>query len=247
MQAVPMKAPPSCSCQTGGGILPMSTALPALTFSKSGPPLTSPGLWGGAMAPGLVLLAISAYRAVAQAVVALGMRTGWVRGRQVLGQLFSPFGAPLPTLRRYPKTSSAAVRAGRPRSQQGSIDRLRDRLAARNRVGIAAEVAGAQRLFPKHALDRVHDGAPGALLAKVVEHHGARPDLADGIGDALAGNVGRGAVNRLEHGRELAVRIDVAARRDADGSGAGRAQGRQGNPPQVGPDHGLETGRLTDG
>src|SRR5262249_26139613 len=102
---------------------------------------------------------------------------------------------------------------GTPAVPARSIDRLRPGLAARDGVVVAAEVAGAQGLLAEHPLDRVHDGAAGFLLAEMVEHHGARPDLADGIGDALPGNVGRGAVNRLEHGRVLAFRIDVAARR----------------------------------
>ena len=38
----------------------------------------------------------------------------------------------------------------------------------------------------------------------------ARPDLADRVGDALAGDVGRRAVHRLEQRRELALGIDVA-------------------------------------
>jgi hypothetical protein len=31
----------------------------------------------------------------------------------------------------------------------------------------------------------------------MLQHHGARPDLSDRVGDALAGNVRRGAVHRL--------------------------------------------------
>src|SRR5260370_21756086 len=145
----------------------------------------------------------------------------------------------------YPKTSSAAMRAGRPRSQQRSIDGLRNRLAAREGIGVAAEVAGAQRLLAEHALDRVYDGAAGVLLAEVVEHHGARPDLADGIGDALPGNVGRGAVNRLEHRRVLAFRVDVAARRETRGSGAVVSEGVRVNDDQSCCEPTREPARMT--
>ena len=44
----------------------------------------------------------------------------------------------------------------------------------------------------------------------------------------LPGDVGRRAVHRLEHRRELALRIDVGRRRDADGAGAPRGRGRTG-------------------
>src|SRR5215472_4367531 len=92
---------------------------------------------------------------------------------------------------------------GAPAVPAGSIDRLRHRLAARDGVGVAAEVARAQGFLAEHALDRVHDGAACILLTEMVKHHGAGPDLADGISDALPGDVGRGTVNRLEHRRKL--------------------------------------------
>src|SRR5262245_58969831 len=115
-----------------------------------------------------------------------------------------------------------------PGTRPGMTVRLRqrvgDRLAAADRVGAAAEVAGAQLGLWQHALDRLDDRAGGFRLAEMLEHHRARPDLADRVGDALAGDVGRRAVHRLEHRRELALRIDVARRRDADGAGAGGAE-----------------------
>ena len=75
-------------------------------------------------------------------------------------------------------------------------------------------------------------------MAEPFEHHGAAPDLADRVGDAFAGNVGRAAVHRLEQARELAVRIDVGAGCDADGAGAGGAEVGQDVAEQVaGNDH----------
>ena len=54
------------------------------------------------------------------------------------------------------------------------------------------------------------------LLAEVLEHLGARPDRADRVRDALAGDVGRRSVHGLEHRRELPLGVQVARRRDAD-------------------------------
>jgi len=76
------------------------------------------------------------------------------------------------------------------------------------------------------------------------EHHRAGPDLADRIGDALAGNIRRRAVHRLEHRREFALRIDVARRRNADGPGAGRAEIGENIAEQVGSDDHIKAIRL---
>ena len=49
-------------------------------------------------------------------------------------------------------------------------------------------------------------GGRGFGFSEVVEHHGGAPDLADGVGDAFAGDVRGGAVDRFEEAGELAVR-----------------------------------------
>jgi hypothetical protein len=53
-------------------------------------------------------------------------------------------------------------------------------------------------------------------VAEMIEHHRAGPDRADGVGDPLAGDVGRRAVNRLEHRRMRPLGVDVGAGRDAE-------------------------------
>ena len=69
----------------------------------------------------------------------------------------------------------------------------------------------------EHALDRRDDRrAPPRLVPEELEHHRARPDLADRIGDALSRDVRRRAVHRLEQRRERPLGIDVRRRRDAD-------------------------------
>ena len=47
------------------------------------------------------------------------------------------------------------------------------------------------------------------------QHHGAAPNLADGIGDMTTGNVGRRAMHRLKQRRELALGVEIGAGRDA--------------------------------
>ena len=81
---------------------------------------------------------------------------------------------------------------------------------------------------PERALDGADDGGCGLLLAEMLQHHRAGPDHADRVGDTLPCDIRRRAVHRLEHGREITFRVDIARRRDADGAGAGRARDRRG-------------------
>ena len=59
------------------------------------------------------------------------------------------------------------------------------------------------------------------------------PDRADRVGDALAGDVGRRAVNRLEHRRVRPLGVDVAARRHAEAARDRRADVGQDVAEQV--------------
>ena len=79
-----------------------------------------------------------------------------------------------------------------------------------------------------------------AALAEMLEHHRARPDLADRVGDAAAGDVGRRAVHRLEHRGVFALGVDVAGGRDADRADAGRPEIGQDVAEQVGADDDVE-------
>lgn len=97
------------------------------------------------------------------------------------------------------------------------------------------------RLAPRQDdLDGAEHGVGGVLVAEVLQHHLAGPDHADGVGDALAGDVGGAAVDGLEQAGEAAVRVDVARGRDADGTGAGGAQVRQDVAEQVAADDHVE-------
>jgi len=75
-----------------------------------------------------------------------------------------------------------------------SVQRVGDGLSAGGGVGSAAEIAGAELLLGQDLLDRLDDRGRGVVLAEMLEHHRARPDLADRVGDALPGDVRRRAV-----------------------------------------------------
>src|SRR5687767_12860817 len=77
-------------------------------------------------------------------------------------------------------------------------------------------------------------------MAEVLEHQRAGPDGGDGIGDLPAGNVGRGAVYRLEDRRRGALGVDVPRGGDADGAGRGRAEVREDVAEEVGGDNHVE-------
>src|SRR5262245_50084370 len=83
-----------------------------------------------------------------------------------------------------------------------SCKRVTDGARDRGGRGLAAEVRRMQRRVTGDALDRAHEPRGGGVLAEMVEHHDARPEGADRIGDALARDVEARAVDRLEHGGE---------------------------------------------
>ena len=84
----------------------------------------------------------------------------------------------------------------------------------------------------------------GGLLAEMLQHHRAGPEAGDRIGDALAGDVERRAVDRLEHRRAAALGIDVAGGRDAERSGERGGEVGQDVGVQVGRHHGVDGLRL---
>src|SRR5690554_6741645 len=78
------------------------------------------------------------------------------------------------------------------------------------------------------------------------KHHGTGPDLADGIGDALAGDIRRTAMHRFEQAGELAFRIDIGRGRHSDSSGTGRAQVGENVAKQVAGNHDIEPVGMQD-
>ena len=85
-------------------------------------------------------------------------------------------------------------------------ERRRDRLRDFLRRRLAAQVGRSRPAFAQHPLDRAQDAVVRVVVAEVRQHQRAGPDRADRVGDALAGDVGRRAVDRLEHRRETAAR-----------------------------------------
>src|ERR1700731_4317977 len=102
------------------------------------------------------------------------------------------------------------------RGKAGAADRGGDRGAEVLGPGVAAEIGRARAALGENLGDGALDGRGRRGLTEMVEHHCARPDLADRVGDPAAGNVRRRTVHRLEHRRVVALGIYVAGRRDAD-------------------------------
>src|ERR1700685_3167633 len=63
----------------------------------------------------------------------------------------------------------------------------------------------------------------GAVPEMIEQHRGTRP-RADGVGDALPGDVRRRAVNRLEHAGRAALRVQVRAAPEAEAARQRAAQ-----------------------
>src|SRR6185295_7174143 len=105
------------------------------------------------------------------------------------------------------------TRARPPR--QSSSDFSRDGLRDVGGLCRAAEVRCQRPAADDNALERADDLVVQLGMTEVFQHQGAGPDRANRIRDAFAGDVGRRAVNRLEHRRTLLRRIDVSAGRDA--------------------------------
>src|SRR5215471_18376325 len=102
-----------------------------------------------------------------------------------------------------------------------SGDRVGDRGSRLNSLRAAAQIRRA-RSISKHALDGAHDSCSSLRVTKMLEHHRARPDLPDGIGNAFTCDIRCGAMHGLEQRRVFAFGIDVRRWRDADRAAHGR-------------------------
>src|SRR5207253_9945897 len=127
-----------------------------------------------------------------------------------------------PRARSPPAGRRRTTRTGRGSSARRG-DPRGDRLADLGSRGLAPEVTREKRALRDLLLERGHDRACRVRVAEVLEHHRARPDLGDRVSDAPAGDVGGGAVYRLEHRRLLPPRGDVAAGGRAERACEGRA------------------------
>src|SRR5258708_17702891 len=106
-------------------------------------------------------------------------------------------------------TAATPTAAGPARTVPNPSHRAGDSLSDVGGRSLAADVARA-RALGEHALDRAHDGLARVLLAQVLEHHRARPDLSDGGRDVFSGDVRGRAGHRLEHPREFGLGVCVS-------------------------------------
>src|ERR1700730_13234708 len=118
-------------------------------------------------------------------------RTAWPGGPAAAKDTSKASAAVAPSNRGIPRFMLSAV--------FGSADRGGDRGAEILGAGIAAEIGGAGaalgqdfRNSPFHRRGRV-------CLAEMLEHHRARPDLPDRIGDAAPGDVRRRDLHRRDY------------------------------------------------
>src|SRR5215210_4885134 len=106
------------------------------------------------------------------------------------------------------------------------------------------EVPGADRSIGQDPGDGSHDGFARFGVPEVLEHHRAGPDLAYRVRDAPASNVGGRAVHRLEHGRELPLRVEVGGGCDPDAPRDRGSQVAQDVAEEVGGNHYVEVTRV---
>jgi hypothetical protein len=87
-----------------------------------------------------------------------------------------------------------------------------------DRFGRATQIAGEETPC-RHGFDGLHQGRGRLSLTQKVEHHLHRPERCHRICDSFAGDVGSRTVNRLEHGGEFSVDIEVGRRGNANAAG----------------------------
>ena len=78
------------------------------------------------------------------------------------------------------------------------------------RGGFAADIGREVLGLRENILDATFDGVGGFGFAEVGQHHGAGPDLADGIGYAFACYVRRGAVHGLKHRGTFSFGVEIS-------------------------------------
>lgn len=120
---------------------------------------------------------------------------------------------------------------------------LTEFLGRRHSAHIRREPVCPLREYGFHAVD---DRCRGRCLSKMVEHHGACPNLSDRVGDALPSDIRCRTVYRLEETRIRVFGIDIAAGRNTDGSSASRTQVREYVSEEIAGDDNVEPIRVHD-
>ena len=119
---------------------------------------------------------------------------------------------------------------------EGFADRRRQLPTRR----IPTEIRRADRPYGEHVLDGGDDPVVGDLFAEMLEHQRRGPDGADRIGDPASRDVRRRAMNRLEHGRVLALRVEIATGRQAQAAGDRRSEVGEDVTKEIGGDDRVE-------
>ena len=128
-----------------------------------------------------------------------------------------------------------AVQPGQPAVDEQVLDDGRGDLGG---GGGAADVAGEDARRRWSSLDGALDGLASSGRPKWSSIRAALPIAPMGLADALAGDVGRGAVDGLEHAGEAALGVEVGAGGQAEAAGQRAAE--------VGEDVGVEVGGDDD-
>src|SRR5260370_29164693 len=85
-----------------------------------------------------------------------------------------------------------------------------------SRVSVSAYIRGANLCLSQNRRNRFLDGIGRFRDTEMLQHHGAGPDLPDGIGDAFPSDIRRRAVDRPKHRRAFTLSIKICRRSDAD-------------------------------
>ena len=85
-----------------------------------------------------------------------------------------------------------------PKGLRHLTQRIGDGLPYDLRGGFATDVGRQIFGLGEDFLDSALDGGRGFGFAQMFQHHGAGPDLSDGIGDAFSGDAGSGTMHGLE-------------------------------------------------
>ncbi len=96
----------------------------------------------------------------------------------------------------------------------------------------------------RHGRHRPPQRRRALLQTQMIQQHPRRQDRRQRIRDALAGNVRRGAMHRLEHARKRPLRIDVGAGRQSHAAGDDGAEVGQDVAEEIAGDHHVERLRL---
>src|ERR1700730_15872721 len=138
-----------------------------------------------------------------------------------------------------------SVIAAKSFAKSGSANLRGNGFTQTSRAGFPADIWRAHLGFRENCGNCRLDGIRTFYNAEMTEHHGAGPDLADGIGNAFSSDIRRRTVDRLKHRRKFLFRIEICGRSDANGSNYGWPKIGEDVAKKIGPDHDVEPIGMT--